>query len=95
MNKCYGIILAAGEGKRMKSNLPKVLHKVCGKSMIEHVIHALDSVVEDFTIVVGHGADKVKGYLGDRYSYSYQDKQLGTGHAVMCASEFLKVKKGQ
>lgn len=94
MNKCYGIILAAGEGKRMKSNLPKVLHKVCGKSMIEHVIHALDSVVEDFTIVVGHGADKVKEYLGDRLNYSYQDKQLGTGHAVMCAGEFLKHKKG-
>lgn len=94
MNKCYGVILAAGEGKRMKSNLPKVLHKLCGKSMIEHVIHALDSVVEDFTIVVGHGADKVKGYLGDRFSYSYQDKQLGTGHAVMCTSDFLKGKKG-
>ncbi|SEF79442.1 bifunctional UDP-N-acetylglucosamine pyrophosphorylase / Glucosamine-1-phosphate N-acetyltransferase [Caloramator fervidus] len=94
MNNCYGIILAAGEGKRMKSNLPKVLHKVCGKAMVEHVINALHSVVDDYTIVVGHGADKVKGYLGDKFKFSYQDKQLGTGHAVMCAEEFLKGKRG-
>ncbi|KRQ86694.1 Bifunctional protein GlmU [Caloramator mitchellensis] len=95
MNNCYGIILAAGEGKRMKSDLPKVLHKLCGKSMIEHVIRALlGANVEELNIIVGHGAEKVKNYLGDGYNFSYQEKQLGTGHAVMCAEEFLSNKKG-
>lgn len=95
MYKC-AIILAAGEGKRMKSNTPKVLHKVCGKEMINHVIDNIrKSGVEEVSIVIGKGADKVrKGTENRNVFYSVQEEQLGTGHAVMCAEEFLKGKKG-
>ncbi|TDT63451.1 bifunctional UDP-N-acetylglucosamine diphosphorylase/glucosamine-1-phosphate N-acetyltransferase GlmU [Fonticella tunisiensis] len=95
MENCYGLVLAAGEGKRMKSKLPKVLHKVCGKAMIDHVINALMGAgVEDFQVVVGHKADEVKAYLGDNIKTSYQSEQLGTGHAVMCSRDFLRNKEG-
>lgn len=95
MYKC-AIILAAGEGKRMKSNTPKVLHKVCGKEMINHVIDNIrKSGVEEVSVVIGKGADKVrKGTESRNIFYSVQEEQLGTGHAVMCSEEFLKGKKG-
>ncbi|MPN07594.1 Bifunctional protein GlmU [bioreactor metagenome] len=90
------IILAAGEGKRMKSSLPKVLHKVCGKEMVNHVIDTLkEAEVDDINVIVGKGADEVKNDTSSRkVSYSFQDKQLGTGHAVKCAKDFLKGKEG-
>lgn len=95
MGNCYGIILAAGEGKRMKSKLPKVLHKVCGKAMVEHVIHAVEKAgVEDYSVVIGHKADMVKAHLGENVKTAFQDKQLGTGHAVMCCEDFLRDKDG-
>ncbi|GAA0121095.1 bifunctional UDP-N-acetylglucosamine diphosphorylase/glucosamine-1-phosphate N-acetyltransferase GlmU [Clostridium faecium] len=95
MYKC-AIILAAGEGKRMNSNIPKVLHKVCGKEMINHVIDTLRNCdIENVNVVVGKGAEKVKeGTASKNISYSLQEVQLGTGHAVMCAEEFLKGKTG-
>lgn len=90
MYKC-AIILAAGEGKRMNSNTPKVLHKVCGKEMINHVIDTMrSSDIEMVDVVIGKGAEKVKEATKDRkIEYSLQKDQLGTGHAVMCAKEFL------
>ncbi len=90
------IILAAGEGKRMKSSTPKVLHKICGKEMVNVVIDTVkEAKVNDINVIIGRGADKVKDATTDRtVHYSLQDKQLGTGHAVMCAKEFLKGKKG-
>lgn len=90
------IILAAGEGKRMKSSTPKVLHKICGKEMVNVVIDTVkEAKVNDINVIVGRGADKVKDATTNRtVNYSLQDKQLGTGHAVMCAKEFLKGKKG-
>lgn len=95
MNKCYGLILAAGEGKRMKSKLPKVLHKVCGKAMVQHVIDAVKGAgVQQLAVVVGHKAEEVRAYLGDDIYTVYQKEQLGTGHAVMCAEDFLKDKEG-
>lgn len=95
MYKC-AVILAAGEGKRMKSDLPKVLHKVCGKEMVNHVIDTMRaSGLEEVNVIVGKGAEKVKEGTSSRgVSYSLQDKQLGTGHAVICARDFLKDKKG-
>jgi len=93
--KC-AIILAAGEGKRMKSNTPKVLHKVCGKEMINHVIDNIRSAgIDEVNVVIGKGAEKVrKGTESRNICYSVQEEQLGTGHAVMCAEEFLAGKKG-
>lgn len=95
MYKC-AIILAAGEGKRMNSHIPKVLHKVCGKEMINHVIDTLRNCnIENVDVVIGKGAEKVKkGTESRNISYSVQEVQLGTGHAVMCAEEFLKDKTG-
>ena len=92
----YAIILAAGEGKRMKSSTPKVLHKVCGKEMVNHVIDTMrKSGIDEVNVVIGKGAEKVKAGTENRnVSYSFQDKQLGTGHAIMCAKEFLKDKEG-
>lgn len=95
MRNCYGIILAAGEGKRMKSKLPKVLHKVCGKPMIDHIIEAMNGAnVNDLIVVVGHKAEIVSKHLDNKVSTAFQEKQLGTGHAVMCCEDFLKDKEG-
>ena len=93
--KC-AIILAAGEGKRMNSNTPKVLHKVCGKEMINHVIDTMRSAdIEMVDVVIGRGAEAVKEATESRkVSYSLQKDQLGTGHAVMCTKEFLEGNDG-
>ncbi|MNM62968.1 Bifunctional protein GlmU [compost metagenome] len=90
------LILAAGQGKRIKSNLPKVLHKVCGKEMINHVIDTMrEANIEDVNIIIGKGAELVQKATESRnVSYSLQEDQLGTGHAVKCAKEFLKDKDG-
>jgi len=90
------LILAAGEGKRMKSDTPKVLHKLCGKEMVNQVIDTVKkSGITEINVVVGIGAEKVKEATESRrVHYSFQGKQLGTGHAVMCSSEFLKGKQG-
>ena len=95
MYKC-ALILAAGQGKRIKSDLPKVLHKVCGKEMVNHVIDTLrKGNVEDINVIVGKGAELVKENTKSRnVSYSLQEEQLGTGHAVKCAMDFLKDNKG-
>jgi bifunctional UDP-N-acetylglucosamine pyrophosphorylase/glucosamine-1-phosphate N-acetyltransferase len=85
------IVLAAGEGKRMKSNQSKVLHKILGKPIIKWVYDSIKRAgVEDCIFVVGHKSDQVKEYLGEEKKYAMQDKQLGTGHAVMQAKDQMK-----
>ncbi|MEQ8154161.1 MAG: bifunctional UDP-N-acetylglucosamine diphosphorylase/glucosamine-1-phosphate N-acetyltransferase GlmU [Clostridiaceae bacterium] len=95
MYKC-ALILAAGQGKRIKSNLPKVLHKVCGKEMVNHVIDTMRKAqVQEVNVIIGKGAELVQGKTEEKgVSYSLQLEQLGTGHAVKCASEFLENKEG-
>ncbi|OOM82061.1 bifunctional protein GlmU [Clostridium puniceum] len=95
MYKC-ALVLAAGQGKRIKSDLPKVLHKVCGKEMLKHVIDSIrKSGIDDIDVIIGKGAEIVKERTSDKnVSYSLQVEQLGTGHAVKCAEEFLRGKKG-
>ncbi|KAA8672963.1 bifunctional UDP-N-acetylglucosamine diphosphorylase/glucosamine-1-phosphate N-acetyltransferase GlmU [Clostridium sp. HV4-5-A1G] len=90
------IILAAGKGKRMKSSIPKVLHRVCGTEMVNIVIDVVKKAqIEDIDVVIGRGAEQVKEATKSRnVKYSFQNKQLGTGHAVLCASDFLKDKEG-
>ena len=84
------IILAAGEGKRMYSKVPKVLHKVCGAPMVEHVIDCARKLSDiEPVVVIGHGADQVsKAVKG--VEFVLQEKQLGTGHAVMQAEKYIK-----
>jgi len=81
------IILAAGKGTRMKSDLPKVLHKAAGKTMVEWAINSVALVDNKPTIVIGYGKDLVIKSLGDRADYAIQDEQKGTGHAVMMAKD--------
>jgi bifunctional UDP-N-acetylglucosamine pyrophosphorylase / glucosamine-1-phosphate N-acetyltransferase len=91
--KITAILLAAGQGTRMKSSLPKVLHSVAGKPMIYHALQAIQkSTTEKPVVVVGHGAEEVTKYLGDSAQTVLQEPQLGTGHAVMQAESLLKGK---
>ncbi len=90
MMKPLAIVLAAGQGSRMKSDLPKVLHPICGVPLVGWVLRSLgDAGVDDVCVVVGHGADKVRDCLGDSVNYAVQSEQLGTAHAVMCAGDAL------
>lgn len=90
MTKIYAVVLAAGQGTRMKSKLYKVLHPVCGKPMVEHVVdHIRDLDVTKIVSIVGHGAEKVKEQLGDKSEYVLQEEQLGTAHAVQQAETLL------
>jgi bifunctional UDP-N-acetylglucosamine pyrophosphorylase/glucosamine-1-phosphate N-acetyltransferase len=89
------VILAAGKGVRMKSRLPKVLHKLMGRPIVSYVIDASQKAkVNRILLVVGHQADLVKSTLGLGYEYVEQTKQLGTGHALMMAAEKLAGFKG-
>ena len=91
--KITAILLAAGQGTRMKSSLPKVLHPVAGKPMIWHALEAIkQSTTEKPVVIIGHGADEVRKFIGDSAECILQEPQLGTGHAVMQAEKFLKGK---
>jgi bifunctional UDP-N-acetylglucosamine pyrophosphorylase/glucosamine-1-phosphate N-acetyltransferase len=91
MMKVTAILLAAGQGTRMKSKLPKVLHPVAGQPMIWHALQAIqEATTEKPLVVVGHGAEDVTKYLADSAQTVLQEPQLGTGHAVMQAESALK-----
>ncbi|WP_413286823.1 bifunctional UDP-N-acetylglucosamine diphosphorylase/glucosamine-1-phosphate N-acetyltransferase GlmU [Bacillus mojavensis] len=95
MDKRFAVVLAAGQGTRMKSKLYKVLHPVCGKPMVEHVLdEALKLSLTKLVTIVGHGAEEVKKQLGDKSEYALQAEQLGTAHAVKQAQPFLADEKG-
>ncbi|MGN8914438.1 bifunctional UDP-N-acetylglucosamine diphosphorylase/glucosamine-1-phosphate N-acetyltransferase GlmU [Anaerofustis butyriciformans] len=95
-NNVSALILAGGLGTRMKSEKPKVLHEICGETLLKHVILNLEEAnIDDIGVVVGYKANMVKEVTGEKYSYYLQEEQLGTGHAVMMAKEFLKNKKGK
>lgn len=90
------VILAAGKGTRMKSKLPKVLHKVCGSTMLSYVIDAAAGAgVKKIIVVVGYGADVVAREVEGRAQVAHQAEQLGTAHALMQAGPFLSDFKGQ
>lgn len=77
------VILAAGQGSRMKSDLPKVLHKVAGKPMLQHVVDTVSELNADgINIIVGHGSEQVKRVITGDINWCHQAEQLGTGHAV-------------
>ena len=91
MANLTAVILAAGKGTRMKSKLPKVLHKVGGHPMLEHVMDAAEAAgCRDNVVVIGHGAELVRELVGDRARIALQAEQLGTGHAVLQAADTLK-----
>lgn len=83
--KVEAIVLAAGKGTRMKSDLPKVLHEVNGKPMVYWIIKALKPITEDVNIVTGHGRNAVEKFIEGEFPYakfSFQNEQNGTGGAV-------------
>jgi len=86
------IILAAGLGKRMKSNKAKVLHKILGKPMIMYIVEMAEKVAgNDVVLVIGHQADKVRKVVSENAHviFALQKDQLGTGHDVSCALPYL------
>src|ERR1044071_5655615 len=89
MNQLGLILLAAGQGTRMKSSLPKVLHSLAGKALFLHVLETARRLEPDvIAIVVGYGARKVqKACPATDINWVLQEEQLGTGHAVLCARD--------
>ncbi|MDR1477831.1 MAG: NTP transferase domain-containing protein [Planctomycetaceae bacterium] len=85
------IVMAAGKGTRMKSDLPKVLYPVSGRPMIEYVLDVLETVVERILVVVGYRGELVRESLSGRQKLQFveQTEQLGTGHAVMVCRDHL------
>ncbi|MBC1420619.1 bifunctional UDP-N-acetylglucosamine diphosphorylase/glucosamine-1-phosphate N-acetyltransferase GlmU [Listeria seeligeri] len=95
MSKRYAVVLAAGQGTRMKSKLYKVLHPVCGKPMVEHVVDQISTLdVDKVVTIVGHGAEKVQEHLAGKSEFVKQEEQLGTAHAVLQAKAALAEKDG-
>ncbi len=93
MSDTAAVILAAGKGKRMKSKRPKVLHGICGKPMVAHVVAAARAAgVKRIVVVVGHGAAEVRSALGKGLEFVVQKDQLGSGHALLQARALLEGK---
>jgi bifunctional UDP-N-acetylglucosamine pyrophosphorylase/glucosamine-1-phosphate N-acetyltransferase len=91
--KITAIILAAGQGTRMKSDLPKVLHPVCGVPMISHSLAAAKAAsTETPVVIIGYGAEALREFLGKKVRCVVQEPQLGTGHAVQQAESTLRGK---
>ena len=85
------VILAAGQGTRMRSALPKVLHQVAGRPLVQYSLDAVAGLCDDTPVlVVGHAAETVRAEVGDAARYALQAEQLGTGHAVRMAQPLLK-----
>ena len=84
------IILAAGKGTRMKTELPKCAFPLLKKPMVTYIIEALEPIsIDQIICVVGHKKEVLQDILKDRVKYAIQEEQLGTGHAVKCALDFI------
>lgn len=89
--KVRSVILAAGQGTRMHSSTPKVLHPLLGRSMLQYALDAVAPITTDKPLlVVGHGAEAIRQAFGDSVEFVVQEPQLGTGHAVAQAEPLLK-----
>ncbi|NJN43620.1 MAG: NTP transferase domain-containing protein [Anaerolineae bacterium] len=90
MVRTVAVILAAGMGKRMESDLPKVLHPVNGRPMVAYAIDsAIAATGEKPILIIGHKAEKVRDFVGNQAHFVLQEEQLGTGHAVQQAEGLL------
>lgn len=93
--KKYALILAAGKGTRMRTDLPKCAFPILKKPMIEYIVENIEKTVIDETVViVGHKKEVLMDLLGERVTYAIQAEQLGTGHAILSAASVLEKKKG-
>lgn len=85
------VILAGGKGKRMNSSMPKVLFKICGQTLIEHVVqNARETNINNIAVVTGYKGEMIKACLGDSVTFYEQHEQLGTANAVYSANDFFK-----
>jgi bifunctional UDP-N-acetylglucosamine pyrophosphorylase/glucosamine-1-phosphate N-acetyltransferase len=86
------IVLAAGQGTRMRSAMPKVLHRIAGKALLEHVCHLADSLPDsEINVIYGHGGEQVLSQLAHlKVTWTEQKQQLGTGHAVMQVADWIR-----
>lgn len=90
MDDCMALVLAAGQGVRMRSSIPKVLHPLCGKPIISHIVSAINGAgVKKCVVVINPDGEAIKETLGADLEYAYQMERLGTGHAVMIAQQHL------
>jgi bifunctional UDP-N-acetylglucosamine pyrophosphorylase/glucosamine-1-phosphate N-acetyltransferase len=88
--KTTPVILAAGQGTRMRSNLPKVLHPLAGLPLVQYSLRAAAAAgLEQPIVVIGHDAEKVRQAVGNQALFALQEQQLGTGHAVRMAEPLL------
>ncbi len=95
MDKVTAVILAAGQGTRMRSDLPKVLHPLAGKPLIQHALSsAALATTEKPVVVIGHGAEAVREAVGDGARFAIQDRQLGTANALQAAEPLLADEDG-
>ena len=86
MEPVHAVVLAAGKGTRMRSDLPKVLHRVCGQPIVQYVLDALHHAgISAPILVIGHAADRARQVIGPQVRYAEQTEPLGTGHAVLQA----------
>lgn len=94
MRDVAAIILAAGEGTRMRSDRAKVLHEIAGVPIIQYVVETALAVVHDVVVVIGHQAESVQKALASYplLRFAVQEEQLGTGHAVVCAMPQVPTK---
>ncbi|HEX7593310.1 MAG TPA: bifunctional UDP-N-acetylglucosamine diphosphorylase/glucosamine-1-phosphate N-acetyltransferase GlmU [Anaerolineae bacterium] len=91
--KLAAVILAAGQGTRMKSNLPKVMHRVAGKPMVQYALESVRALgIDQPVLVVGHGADQVRAAVDQAARFAEQTEPRGTGHAVLQARDLLRGK---
>lgn len=91
MKDCNAIILAAGKGTRMLSELPKCAYTFYGKPMIVYIINMCKKIqIDDICVVVGHKKESIENLLQDKVKYAYQKEQLGTANAVLAAKDFLE-----
>ena len=88
------IILAAGKGTRMKSETPKVLHKIMGKTLLGYVLDNVKNITDDTFVVIGHNSEAVSAFVGNSAKTVLQSPQLGTGHAVSMVCPFLENYSG-
>lgn len=89
--KVYGIILAAGKGTRMHTDIPKCAYPLLDKPMVEYLIESCEeSKIDEIISIVGYKKEVLMDVLGSRTTYAIQDEQLGTGHAVKCALPYIK-----
>ncbi len=89
------VILAAGQGTRMKSSLAKVLHPICGRRMVQYAVDSGRALTGRApTLVIGNGGDDVRAALGDQCDYVIQAEQLGTAHAVLQTANILRERGG-